>query len=185
MGRVAVSGDHQSTAADTRPLVLVTLAGGGWHRETFRILERWPRSTFRVAYVYGHHSRNHSAARLPMPHDGPRFPIRYLGPTRKRARRWVTNTVRFGLSFLEGFRLMGRLRPQAVLAVGHPAAVPLFLAAKLWRAHTVFVESLTRVHDLSLTGRIIYRLRLAHRVYVQWPGLCGRYGRCRYAGSVL
>lgn len=165
--------------------MLVTLAGGGWHRETYRVLEQYPPGDFRAAYVYGHHSGNHSAARLPMPHDGPRFPMRYLGPTRKQRFRWATNSVRFAVSFVEGFRLVRRLRPQAILAVGHPAAIPLFLAAKVWRARTVFVESLTRVHDLSMTGRVIYRLHLAHRMYVQWPRLCERYGRCTYAGSVL
>ena len=179
-----VDAAHNDTS-DPRPLVLVTLGGGGWHRETCRVLEQCPPDEFRVAYVYGHHSGNHSAGRLPMPIDGPRFPIRYLGPTRKQRLRWITNSLRFAASFVEGFRLVRRLRPHAILAVGHPAAVPLFLAAKFWRARTVFVESLTRVHDLSVTGRIVYRLGLAQRMYVQWPRLHERYARCTYAGSVL
>ena len=47
------------------PLVLVTLAGGGWHRESYRILEHYPPDAFRYAYIYGHHSKNHSAAPPP------------------------------------------------------------------------------------------------------------------------
>ena len=182
---MAQGGSSSPESKDDRPLVLVTLAGGGWHRETCRVLEQYPPDLFRVAYVYGHHSGNRSAARLPMPVEGPRFAIRYLGPTRQSAMRWLANPARFGMSVFEGFQLVRRLRPAAILSVGHPAAIPLFLAARVWRARTVFVESLTRVHDLSLTGRLIYRMRLADRMYVQWPRLCKRYGRCRYAGSVL
>ena len=157
--------------SDPRPLILATLGGGGWHRQTHRILEQWSAETFRFAYVYAHHSGNRSASRLAMPHPGPRYPIRYLGPRRKRSSRFVLEPVRFVASLLEALRLVRRLRPQAILAIAHSAAAPLVLAGKLCRIRCVFVESLTRVDDLSLAGRIIYHLGLAARQYVQWPSL--------------
>ena len=49
-----------------RALILVTLGGGGWHRQTYRVLQRYSPDEFRFAYVYGHHSGNHSARRLPI-----------------------------------------------------------------------------------------------------------------------
>ncbi len=168
-----------------KPFILVTLGGGGWHRETYRLLEEYSPDEFRFAYVYGHHSGNHSTGRLPMPHPGDRYPMHYLGPTRKRFLGWIANSARCALSFYEALRLVRRLRPVAILALGHPAAIPLFLAARIWRARCVFVESLTRVEDLSLTGRIVYHLRLASRMYVQWPSLRTRYERCTFAGTVL
>ncbi len=174
-----------SVRADDKPLILVTLGGGGWHRETHLILEQYAPDEFRFAYVYGHHSGNHSTGRLPMPHPGPRYPMHYLGPTRKHPIRLITNTARFALSFIEAFRLVRRLRPAGILALGHPAAIPLFLAARIWRARCVFVESLTRVVDLSLTGRFVYHLRLAQRIYVQWPSLREKYARSTFAGTVL
>lgn len=45
-----------------------------------------------------------------------------------------------------------------------------FLGLK--RVRVVFVESLCRVHSLSLTGRLLYYL--ADRFVVQWPGLVDR-----------
>jgi beta-1,4-N-acetylglucosaminyltransferase len=170
---------------DDRPLILVTLGGGGWHREMYQILERYSPDEFRFAYVYGYHSGNHSAGRLPMPHDGERYAVHYLGPTRKHRWRFITNSARFALSCLENFRLVWRLRPAAILALGHPAAIPLFVAAKVFRARCVFVESLTRVVRLSVVGQIVYHLHLAKQVYVQWPGLRQRYPRARFAGAVL
>jgi len=177
--------DARGVRIATKPLVLVTLAGGGWHLETRRIMERFPTSSARFAYVYGHHSGNHSAARLELPAPGERYPVSYLGPTRRTRFGFLSNAVRFVRSCVSAVALVARLRPDAVLSVGHPAAIPLCLAGKLLGARTVFVESLTRVVELSLTGRIMYHLRLADRLYVQWASLAERYPRSVHAGSVL
>ena len=173
---------------DTRqdkPLILVTLFGGGWHRETCLILRHFPPDEFRFAYAYGHCQGVHGAARLPTPHPGPCYPIHYLGPTRKHPLRFIPNTARLILSFIEAFRLVRRLRPNAILAVGTAAALPLFAAGKLHGAKCVFVESLTRAEQMSLTGRILHRLDLADRLYVQWPELGERFAGARYAGAVI
>ncbi len=171
--------------ADNRALILVTLGGGGWHREMYRILQRYSPDEFRFAYVYGHHSGNHSTGRLPMPHPGERYPLHYLGPTRKHLLRFLPNSARFVMSFFEAMALVRRLRPDAILALGHSSAIPLFVAGKLLRIRCVFIESLTRVAEMSVSGRIVYRLGLAKRLYVQWPKLLERYPRATFAGAVL
>ncbi len=174
-----------TAGADDRPLILVTLGGGGWHRQTYRILERLSADEFRFAYVYAHHSGNRSAGRLPMPHPGDRFALRYLGPTRRHALSMVTNTARFAWSFVEAVRLVRRLRPRAIFALGHSAAFPLFVVGKVMGIKCVFIESLTRANQLSIAGKIVYHLRLAHQMYVQWPALGKKYARASFAGSVL
>lgn len=168
-----------------KPLVLATLFGGGWHREMSLMLEHFPAGTVRLAYVYGHCQGVHGAAELPTPRPGPRYPIHYLGPTRKHPVRFLTNTVRLLLSFVEALGLVRRLRPDAILAVGTAAAIPLFIAGRLFGARCVFVESLTRVEQMSTTGRILYHTRLADRLYVQWQRLQARFRRTTYAGAVL
>jgi beta-1,4-N-acetylglucosaminyltransferase len=47
----------------------------------------------------------------------------------------------------------------------------------------LFVESFARVHRLSLSGKIVYHLRLGH-VAVQWPALQAKYPRSKY-NSIL
>lgn len=171
--------------ADARPLVLVTLCGGGWHREAQRVLEQFPADQFRFAYVYGHCRGVHGAARLEMPHDGPRYPMHYLGPTRSPWFGRFSNTARFAWSMLEADRLVKRLRPAAIIAIGTAMAVPLFVAGRRHGATCVFVESLTRFRNLSATGRWVRRLRLADRLYVQWPQLQRSLPDTTYAGAVL
>lgn len=168
-----------------KPLVLVTLFGGGWHREMRLILERFSPEEFRFAYVYGHVGGVHGAAQLSMPHPGPCYPIHYLGPTRKHLLRFLPNAARLILSFIEAFLLVRRLRPAAILALGTATAVPLFAAGRLFGSRCVFIESLTRVEQMSLTGRIVHRLRLADRLYVQWRKLEQHVAGTTYAGAVI
>lgn len=168
-----------------KPLVLVTLFGGGWHREAALLLQELPAGEFDFAYAYGHCSGVHGAARLPMPHPGPCHPIHYLGPTRKRVLGFVPDGLRLLLSVWEACRLMRRLQPNVILAVGTATAIPLFIAGRLFGAACVFVESLTRVRQMSLTGRILHRLRLADRLYVQWSDLQRQFEGTVYAGSVI
>lgn len=65
-----------------------------------------------------------------------------------------------------------------------PIAYTLFLLKFLGLASTkiVYVESLARVSQLSLTGLLI--LPISDRIVVQWPQL-KRYRRCEYYGMLV
>ncbi len=58
-------------------------------------------------------------------------------------------------------------------------------AVGLARGRVVYVESIARVYRLSLTGKILYHLRLADSFFVQWPDLRTTYPRCCYKGRVM
>ena len=53
------------------------------------------------------------------------------------------------------------------------------------QSRIVYVESIARVFSLSLSGKILYILRLADAVFVQWPELQQRYSRCEYKGRLF
>jgi UDP-N-acetylglucosamine:LPS N-acetylglucosamine transferase len=98
------------------------------------------------------------------------------GPTNRSLKRLVSN---LGLAW----KLLRRERPDAILSTGAGLAVPFFLVGKLLRIRLVYVESVTRTENISLSGRLVYRL--ADRFFVQWPRAAKRRRRATYAGSVL
>ncbi|MCB9858513.1 MAG: hypothetical protein H6818_22780 [Phycisphaerales bacterium] len=173
------------TRTDSRPLVLVTLFGGGWYREILKISERLPGDRFRFIYAYGYLNDVHGAATLPMPHPGERLPIRFLGPTRKRWYGRFVNGWNFAVACVEAFRMVRSRRPDVILGLSTASSAALFLAGRFYGARCIYVESLTRVENLSLTGRIVYHTRLADLVYGQWPQLQKRCPRVRYSGAVI
>jgi UDP-N-acetylglucosamine:LPS N-acetylglucosamine transferase len=84
---------------------------------------------------------------------------------------------------LLAWRLLRRERPDAILSTGAGLAVPFFIAGRVLRIRTVYVESVTRTESLSLSGRIVYPI--ATSFFVQWPAVAKRYHRARFEGAVL
>jgi beta-1,4-N-acetylglucosaminyltransferase len=79
--------------------------------------------------------------------------------------------------------LAARVRPGAVLTTGPAIGVPVAIAARLFGAEVVFVETISRVTALSGTGRIMRRV--ADLYVVQWPQLLAETPEAIYAGRLL
>jgi UDP-N-acetylglucosamine:LPS N-acetylglucosamine transferase len=98
------------------------------------------------------------------------------GPYSRDLRSFLNNLV-FAVE-------LARTRPPRVLiTTGADIAVPLALVARLRGARVVYVESFTRIHTPSLSGRLI--ALFANRVYVQWPELVPTLRGARFAGAVV
>jgi len=76
-------------------------------------------------------------------------------------------------------------RPDALVSAGAEVALPAFLVNRLFfRKPALYIESITRLHVPSATGRWI--ARLATRIFVQWPEVLKFYGdKAEYPGGLL
>lgn len=94
-------------------------------------------------------------------------------------------TVRaFFATFSAAWGAIGTHAPTVALGIGCSHLVPIFLAARLRRKPTIFIETITRGDKLSNTGRVVYYLKLATHFIVQWPNLRETYPRARI-GTIL
>jgi UDP-N-acetylglucosamine:LPS N-acetylglucosamine transferase len=88
-------------------------------------------------------------------------------------------------NFFRNLRLARRVlreqNPSVVVSTGAGLALPFFLLGRLERRRLVYVESITRVEKLALTGRLVYPL--ASTFFVQWDSL-SELRRARFHGSV-
>jgi beta-1,4-N-acetylglucosaminyltransferase len=98
------------------------------------------------------------------------------GPTNRNIPNLLRN-LRLAASLLR------RVRPSLVLTTGAGLAVPFAWIAYLRRIPVVYVESLTRIDQLSTSGRMIRPI--AERLYVQWPELAAEVREARYVGQLL
>lgn len=80
-------------------------------------------------------------------------------------------------------RVLPREKPDAIISSGAGVAVPFIYLGRALGMTTIYIESLTRTRNLSLTGRLVYPV--AHRFLVQWPELAARFRRARFEGQVL
>lgn len=97
------------------------------------------------------------------------------GPTNRN----LGNALR---NLLLAWRTVRDHNPDVILSTGAALAVPFFFVGRLRRKRLVYVESFTRVRDLSLSGRMVYPL--ADAFFVQWRTSAVRR-RTVYAGSVV
>lgn len=94
-----------------------------------------------------------------------------FGPTNRNLPNLVCNL------FLAVSVLL-RERPDVVLSTGAGVAVPFLVLGKMMGSKTVFVESFTRVQELSLSARLA--LPCIDKLYVQWESLQAKYPRSEF-----
>ncbi len=84
---------------------------------------------------------------------------------------------------VKAFKIMLKEKPQFVISTGALIAFPFCLFGKLMRAKVIYIESFARVHDKSLTGRLVYPF--ADLFLVQWETLQELYPKAKYVGGIF
>ena len=80
-------------------------------------------------------------------------------------------------------RVLRRERPDVVVSDGAGVAFPFFLAAKLVRAKTVYIEVYDRIDSRTLTGRLC--APITDLFCVQWEEQRRLYPRAKLIGALL
>jgi beta-1,4-N-acetylglucosaminyltransferase len=163
-------------AAPHPPRLLVVLGDGGHTAEILQLVERLG-SDYHYEYAL---SRTDQISAGKIAIAG-----RVWRLTRPRAKDepLAMAAWHFSRSLFEAAWVVLRARPDAVLGSGPAILVPLAAIGKLFGAGIIFVETGSRVTELSLTGKLM--LRLADQFFVQWEPLHARYPRTIFAGRLL
>ena len=83
-------------------------------------------------------------------------------------------------------RCMGvilRERPDVVISTGAAAGCMTCFLAKLIGAKVIWIDSITNVERISLSGRMVRYI--ADLFLVQWPDLVEQYKNVEYVGEVI
>jgi beta-1,4-N-acetylglucosaminyltransferase len=75
-----------------------------------------------------------------------------------------------------------RIRPKYVISTGAGATLPLIILSKLFGSKVIYIESLAKINNLTITGRVAKLL--ANRFYVQWPELESKIPNSIYKGRL-
>lgn len=105
---------------------------------------------------------------------GGSYSIELVDRAREVGQSYLTSVITTMRSFLTTASLVRRHRPGMVLVNGPGTCLPIVVWARLLVAGCLvyYVESIARVDHLSLTGKILLRLRLANGgFFVQWREL--------------
>lgn len=113
---------------------------------------------------------------------------------RKIGQIYLTSLWTFLVSLIHSLVIILNHKPNLCITNGPAISVSILLAIRCLQMATfklsysckvVYIESFCRTKTLSLSGKIIYHLRLADEFYVQWPGLSNSYSRAKYKGLLV
>ena len=89
-----------------------------------------------------------------------------FGPTNRSIKNFFKN-----LFF--AWEVITKEHPKIIITTGAGVAVPFVILGKLMGSQIIFIESITRVEDLSLSAKLL--LPVIGRLYVRWPQLQTKY----------
>lgn len=93
--------------------------------------------------------------------------------------------LKFLKRFLISFSVVKSVRPDLYIWVGSASGLPIAIWCRLFGAKVIYIESVTRVFNFSLTGKIVQTFKIANRIYVQWPEMVKKGRQIIYKGWVL
>ncbi|KMT05961.1 hypothetical protein BVRB_7g164500 [Beta vulgaris subsp. vulgaris] len=111
--------------------------------------------------------------------------------SREVGQSYITSVWTTLIAIAHALWLMIKIRPQVILCNGPGTCIPLCGIALLFKVLGIrwssifYVESIARVQRLSLSGLLLYKLRMADQLYVQWPQLQRKYPRSIYVGCLM
>jgi UDP-N-acetylglucosamine:LPS N-acetylglucosamine transferase len=80
-------------------------------------------------------------------------------------------------------KVLTKNRPDMILTTGSGVATPFLWLAKPLGIPSVFVESITRITEISLTARMVKPF--ATKLLVQWPELLSKYPGVEHHGRIV
>jgi len=81
------------------------------------------------------------------------------------------------------FKIITKENPDVIFSTGGGISIPLCYIGKIMGIKIVYMESITRYDDLSLTGKFIYPI--SNIFLVQWDHIIERYKKSRYWGKII
>jgi len=101
------------------------------------------------------------------------YSIPYQGPR---------DFIAFLKNFPKIFKIVKAENPDLIISTGASIAVNFAIISKLLGIKFIYIESISRSSDLSLSGKLVYSL--SDDFYVQWPQLEQKYSRSKFMGYV-
>lgn len=155
--------------------VLVVIGPGGHMTETLNLIDSLG-DKFSYDYVT---QREDPLIRKKLKRQGRVFSV---NSTRGHLEFRLISVFRTLRTFWQALGILRKTKAKAIISSGPGIALPFCYLAKLFGKKVIFIETFSRVHSKSLTGKLIYPV--ADLFFVQWEPLKAKYPRAIFAGRL-
>ena len=106
---------------------------------------------------------------------------RYYVPMMNR--KQISFLPKFIWLFFRTIVILMREKPDFIITTGALVAYPFCVVGKLLRIKVIYVESFARVHEPSLTGKLVYNM--SDLFMVQWEDMLIKYPKSMLGGGIF
>eukprot|EP00892_Ulva_mutabilis_P006759 jgi/Ulvmu1/4455/UM002_0180.1 len=118
------------------------------------------------------------------------FRVKCIPRSREVGQSWTSSAFTTAWALIFALWIVLVERPRLILVNGPGTCLPICMAAHVLRllclldVRIVFVESIARTQQLSLTGKIMYKIGMCDLFFVQWPELQAQFPKSKCVGRV-
>ncbi|KAL3534398.1 hypothetical protein ACH5RR_002859 [Cinchona calisaya] len=196
------SSQPRSSTSKQKPLsTLIVLGSGGHTAEMINLLNVLPKNRFKPRYYIAAATDNMSLQKAQvlensLLNEGGVDEVRsaqfmQIYRSREVGQSYITSVGTTLIALAHALWLMIKIRPHVILCNGPGTCIPLCVIAFIFKvfgirwSYIFYVESIARVRRLSLSALLLYKLRMADQLFVQWPQLKSKYPRAHYVGRLM
>lgn len=95
------------------------------------------------------------------------------------------NAIIHLLNFFTACCYFVREKPAAMFSTGGPICLPFALLAKITGTRFVFLDTMSRVTELSNSGKLIKKFGLYDSFLCQWPSVASQHNGAEYHGQAF
>lgn len=122
--------------------------------------------------------------------SAPCFCVKHIPRSREVGQSWISSVFTTVWAMIFSVWVVLVERPRLILVNGPGTCLPICMAAHMLRllsllnVKIVFVESIARTQNLSLTGKLLYKLNMCDMFFVQWSELQMQFPKAKCVGRV-
>lgn len=95
------------------------------------------------------------------------------------------NPLRHFTNIFKAFVIVKKIGPTSVFSTGGPICIPFAIVCKFLGVNFVYLDTLSRVIELSNTARFLLRYKLASKMMSQWEEVAEQYEGVEYYGKTF
>lgn len=75
-------------------------------------------------------------------------------------------------------------RPDIIISTGVLSSIPMLMIGHFFKKKVIYIESFAKIKSPTITGKLIYKNKIADRFYIQWESMKEFYPDAIFLGGI-
>ena len=94
---------------------------------------------------------------------------------------FIPNMIRI---FFKSLYIYIKEKPDVIISTGVLSTIPMLFIGHFFKKKVIYIESFAKINSPTMTGKLIYKKKIANQFYVQWKSMLEFYPDAIYKGGI-